>query len=340
MPSIFSTKRDWCYYRNLTIATILALLIGGYFGFSLFEANRRMHPARFPIGSISPADLGLDYTDITLSTRDGLTLQSWYVPSTNDAAVILVHAFNGNRTGTIYHAALLAEHGYGVLLYDTRAQGESEGDLYAWGWDAHWDVIAGLDYLQHRPEVDPERIGVLGLSAGAAIAIRAAAETGEISAVVAEGSGWPTLEDWLITAEPVDAIWVPEIWVMYKWVEVVTGIWNPMPVSQAVSRIAPTPLLLIAAGEDRAFARACFDAASEPKTFWNRDEPGHIDALFTHPDEYERRVIGFLDQALLQDNLPGAASQSGVSRAAHPIAGADLAIKGGWRVRLGLWSSF
>ena len=55
------------------------------------------------------------------STEDDLTLQGWYIPSTNRAAVVLVHAFNGNRTGTIYHAALLAKHGYGVLLYDTRA---------------------------------------------------------------------------------------------------------------------------------------------------------------------------------------------------------------------------
>jgi alpha/beta superfamily hydrolase len=302
MLCVSSTRRAWRYYRNLIAVVILGLLIGFYFGFPLFEANRRMHPRRFPIGLVSPAGLGLNYTDVTLSTRDGLTLQGWYVPSTNGAAVILVHAFNGNRTGTIYHAALLASHGYGVLLYDTRAQGESEGDLYAWGWDAHWDVISALEYLQQRPEIDPERIGVLGLSAGAAIAIRAAAETDEIAAVVAEGCGWPTLEDWLIAAKPVDVIWVPGTWVMYEFVEVVSGVRNPMPIRQAVSRIAPTPIFLIAAGGDRVYNQGYFDAAGEPKTFWDRDEPGHIDALFTHPDEYERRVVGFLDQALLQDN--------------------------------------
>jgi pimeloyl-ACP methyl ester carboxylesterase len=294
-------KRGWRYFRSLAIATIVGLSIGAYFGFSLFEAYRRMHPGRVPIGSVSPADLALDYTDVTLTTRDGVRLQGWYVPSTNGAAVILVHAFNGNRTGTIYHAALLAEHGYGVLMYDTRSQGESEGGLYAWGWDAHWDVIAALDYLQHRPEVATDRIGVLGLSAGAAIAMRAAAETDGLAAVVAEGSGWPTIEDWFATAEPEDAVWVPGTWVMYKYVEAVTGIRNPIPIVQAVSNIAPAPLFLIAAGEDRAFAQACFDAAIEPKTYWNRDEPGHTDALFAHPDEYEQRVVGFFDRALLQD---------------------------------------
>jgi hypothetical protein len=295
-------KRGWRYYCNLLVFAVVTLLIVSYFAVYLYEANFRMHPARFSIGSVSPADLGLDYTDVTLSTSDGLTLQGWYVPSTNGAAVILIHPFYGNRTGTVYHAALLANHGYGVLLYDTRSQGESEGDLYAWGWDAHQDVIAALDYLQHRPDVDPDRVGVLGLSAGAGIALRAAAETHGIAAVVAEGAGWPTFEDWLIAPGSFGLVEVPGMWVMYKSVELVTSVWSPMPLRQAASRIAPTPLLLIAAGEDRVFNQGYFDAASEPKIFWDRNEPGHIDALFTHPEEYEQRVVGFLDQALLQDN--------------------------------------
>lgn len=163
-------------------------------------------------------------------------------------------------------------------------------------------MIAAVDYLQERPEVDPERIGVLGLSAGGGIALRAAAETDQVAAVVAEGPGWPTLQDWRIAAEPVDVIWVPGIWAMYKTVEVATKVRNPMPVRQAVSLIAPRPILLIAAGEDRVTSRGYFDAAREPKTLWDRDEPGHIDALFRHPEEYEQRVVGFFDQALLRGN--------------------------------------
>ncbi len=124
-------KRGWRYYRNVLVFGILTLSVALYFTIYLYEANFRMHPGRFSLGPVSPADLGLDYTNVTLSTSDGLTLHGWYVPSTNGAAVILVHAFNGNRTGTLYHAALLANHGYGVLLYDTRSQGESEGGIYA-----------------------------------------------------------------------------------------------------------------------------------------------------------------------------------------------------------------
>jgi dienelactone hydrolase len=306
MPRIFSAKRDQRYYRNLIRfagSVILVAALGLYFGLPLLQAHYKMHPPRFPIGSVSPADLGLDYMDVTLLTEDGLTLYGWYIPSTNGAAVILAHAFNGNRTGTIYHAALLAEHGYGVLLYDTRAQGESEGDIYTWGWEDHLDVIAALEYLQQRPEVDPERIGALGLSAGAGAVLQAAAATDEIAAVVAEGAKWPTFKDWCVTAEPDDYIWMPTIWLMYKYGEVAFAIPNPTPLSQACSQTSPTPIFLITAEGDLGINQACFDAAAEPKTMWPREETGHrIGALFDYPDEYEQRVIGFLDQALLQDD--------------------------------------
>ena len=306
MLRLFSAKRDRRYYKNLLVfsgSVILVASISLYFGLPLLEVYNAMHPHRFPVGSVSPADLDLDYIDVALPTQDNLTLHGWYIPSNNRAAVILVHASNGNRTGTIYHAALLAKHGYGVLLYDARTQGDSEGDLYVVGWEDHLDVFAALDYLQQRPEVDPERIGVLGLSVGAKTALYAATQTDEIAAVVAEGTRWRTFEDMLVAAEPDWYIWLPAEWVVFKYIEIASGVRNPTPLRQAVSQMSPTPLLLITAGGEMATSQAYFDAAREPKELWVRDEPGHqIDALFDQPEEYERRVVGFLDQFLLENN--------------------------------------
>ena len=306
MPRIPSTKRDRRYYRNLITfagSVVLIAALSLYFGLPLWQAHNAMHPPRFPIGSFSPTQLGLDYIDITLSTQDNLVLYGWYIPSANRAAVILVHAFNGNRTGTIHHAALLAKHGYGVLLYDTRAEGESEGDLNAAGWEDHLDVFAALDYLQHRPEVDPGCIGVLGLSAGAKTALYAATQTDDIAAVVAEGTRWRTFEDLLIAAEPSDYIWIPPTWLSFRYIEIASGVRDPIPLRQAVSNMSPTPLLLITAEGEMATSQAYFDAAGEPRTLWVRHESGHqIDALFDEPEEYEKRVVGFFNQALLQGN--------------------------------------
>ena len=65
--------------------------------------------------------------------------KGWYVPSRNGAAVI---SFPG-RSGTRLQARMLARHGYGVLLFDRRGEGESEGDWNVFGWQGERDAARG-----------------------------------------------------------------------------------------------------------------------------------------------------------------------------------------------------
>ncbi len=46
------------------------------------------------------------------------------------------------RSGTQKQARMLARHGYGVLLFDRRGEGRSDGDPNAWGWGGYRDVEA------------------------------------------------------------------------------------------------------------------------------------------------------------------------------------------------------
>ncbi len=77
--------------------------------------------------AVHDADLGARKRPVTLRTADGLRLRGWYVPSRNGAAVALLHGTGGNRTGVAAHARLLARRGYGVLLFDLRGHGASDG---------------------------------------------------------------------------------------------------------------------------------------------------------------------------------------------------------------------
>jgi len=134
---------------------------------------------------VPEAALGAAYKNVSFQTRDGLTLRGWYVPSRNRAAVIVAPG----RSGSQRPARLLARHGYGVLLFDRRGEGESDGDPNAFGWAADRDLVAAVSYLQRRPDVDPERIGGLGLSVGGETLLQAAAESPSLQAVVADGAG-------------------------------------------------------------------------------------------------------------------------------------------------------
>ena len=71
---------------------------------------------------IPRAELGAAYEQVAFTTSDGLRLRGWYVPSKNRAAVI---AFPG-RKGPQKQARTLVRHGYGVLLFDRRGEGEAK----------------------------------------------------------------------------------------------------------------------------------------------------------------------------------------------------------------------
>ena len=124
-------------------------------------------------------------------TSDGLMLRGWYVPSKNHAAVIAAPG----RAGSQKPARVLIRHGYGVLLFDRRGEGESDGDPNAFGWDADKDMNAAVAYLQQRPDVDRNRIGGIGLSVGGETLLQTAAESDGLKAVVADGAGSRSLRE-------------------------------------------------------------------------------------------------------------------------------------------------
>src|SRR5690606_22112581 len=85
-------------------------------------------------------------------------------------------------------AQVLAAEEYGVLLFDARGHGASEGRAMDFGWYGNEDVSGAVTYLAARPGVDFDRIAAVGMSMGGEEAIGAAGADPRIKAVVAEGA--------------------------------------------------------------------------------------------------------------------------------------------------------
>ena len=82
-------------------------------------------------------------------------------------------------------AEALAAVGVASLRYDKRGVGESDGDYLSMGFDDETsDAAVALDTLRVTDGVDPARVGVVGHSVGATIAIRLAAQGEGVAAAI------------------------------------------------------------------------------------------------------------------------------------------------------------
>jgi dienelactone hydrolase len=218
----------------------------------------------------TPAAVGLEYESVTLTTTDG-----------------------------VEHAA-----GYTLVLVDARGHGDSGGTAMDFGWYGDLDIAAGTSFLASRPEVDPDRIGVVGFSMGGEEAIGAAAADPRIRAVVAEGA---------TARQAADKAWLSEVYGWRGWVQeqaekvqdsITDYLAEASPPTVLRSAVATSPgvrFLLITAGDvdDEGHAASYIRAAAPDRvTVWNVDGAGHTGGYETRPDDWQQRVVEFLDESL------------------------------------------
>ena len=249
----------------------------------------------------TPADHGFAFENVTFETEAGRDLSAWFIPSQNGAVVITVHGAGTNRSTALPEAMVLARSGYGVLMVDLEGFGDSEGRANAFGWVGARDVHAAVAYLMSRPDVDPERIGGLGLSMGGEVLLQAAGESPLLKAVVSEGGTGRTAADF----RELDDGWFQPIVPFHKVVGLTMNLFSgesaPPALKQMVAQIAPRQVLMIAGniGEETELMGNYLEIGGPSFELWTIPEPKHVGAFDLHPEEYEQRVIGFFDEALL-----------------------------------------
>ena len=287
-----------------TVAAFLITFAVLVLGTAYKEAANWTHPLRV-VPDTTPSAYGMPYEEVRLSTEDGVHLAAWYVPSPSGPTVVLLHGLHGNRAGDLPLAANLYDRGYGFIIPDLRAHGESDGTVTTLGVKETRDVRAAVDYLKAREDVDRERIGILGTSLGAAVTIMSASEIPELRAAVAT-SGFASIE-WVVQHqfEMLESVpqWLAPVVVAMGSLQTGVNVREMAPV-QRIGAISPRPVLIIHGELDDTFAvdnaLLLNEAAGEPKELWlipgaRHSSPG---AYAINPEAYVDRVAEFFDQYL------------------------------------------
>ena len=285
-------------YRLLMLPPVVLGLM--YVVMPLAAAIYISHAPRYVI---EPQDLGAAYEDVSFETSDGLTIRGWYVPSRNGAAVAVMHGSGGARIRPLEHARMLVRHGYGVLLFDSRGHGESDGDGMAVGWGAYPDAAAAADFLAARPGVEEGRVGLLGLSMGAEIAIESAAQDDGFDAIVADGPSGRTFDDWR-DSSPTWRSKILESGPSYVAGIAISALAGERPAARLTS-LSPKvtePVLYIASGvhaAEKNLVTKIAERSGGEHDLWVVDGVGHTQGLKKQPAQYESRVMAWFDDHLL-----------------------------------------
>ncbi|MBN2115275.1 MAG: alpha/beta fold hydrolase [Anaerolineales bacterium] len=283
-------KSIFVFAAKVTITlTILTIVM------SLLEVDHILHPPRTVPQGKTLRKYKIDYRPVDLTTADGVRLSAWYTPPGNGAVILLAHGYGNKRPEWVY--ALLARKKYGVLAWDARAHGESDGDISTIGYLEVLDVKAALDYVLAQPGV--EHVGAWGGSMGGATIIRAAARLPQIEALFIDSS-FTSLEDEFNYLVPYPVINPLAKFIVTSRTGLRLEHVNPL---NDISKISPRPVYIVQGMGDSVAppdsGEKLFHAAGEPRYLWKQENVPHLSGYLDNPRRYQRRLVDFFDEWLL-----------------------------------------
>ncbi len=247
---------------------------------------------------VSPTEFGMDdFEAVTFRSETlGGDVRGYFVRGTNGVTIIIPPALGSGAGAWMQEYVVLNQHGYNLFSYDAR---NCLGHVNSLGYREATEVRDVLDYLATRPDVERERIGIFGFSAGGAASVMAAARYAEIKAVIAMG-GYHDFAANLVELSGDE--WFAPLYTLGARIgyRLATGldvtVLKPVAV---IDDITPRPLLLIYGTHEPALPGAYLQLAAAGD---NADllviEGGTHGAYYVHaPAAFTERVIGFLDAA-------------------------------------------
>ncbi|MFN2568687.1 MAG: alpha/beta hydrolase [Candidatus Dormibacteria bacterium] len=296
--------------RALALAGALSLAVGIWTAVCTFVywrafGFRRRRPVTRP--QLTPADLGIAHETLDVRTPDGLNLVAWYLPGDTPAAVVVSGGYRGRASDVLGISAALNRAGFHVVAYGWRGTPGSDSAAHTLGAHERHDLLAVIDAVAARLGDIP--VGLLGYSLGGSVSISVGADDSRVRAVCADSafadpSGLMGDRVRQILRVPAVIVVAPVLAVLSWRTGARLADFRPI---DAVSRVAPRPLLLIHGDADGPVpvdhSERLFAAASEPKELWRLPGVTHAGAYGTNPDVYVRRVRGFFEEALLRPEL-------------------------------------
>lgn len=259
------------------------------------------HPPKY-ITKLKPDNLGWEFKEVSLTTKDNVKLSAWFVPAEkpSDKVIIQLHGYPADKADILYWSSFLHKD-FNLFFLDFRYFGDSEGKLTTIGDKEQQDLKAAIDYLEKQGFT---KIGVMGFSLGGAVAILTASKDQRIKAIVSD-SAYANLD--LMGYEFYKNLFIlkyPLTFLTKLWAQIFLGINADQIAPQKAALRIKIPSLIIHSKADQIISfenalRIQKELKDNPKAEFLFLEEGIHGAL---PDKlldmYQRKVLDFLQSNL------------------------------------------
>ena len=290
-------------------------ILGIMLAIALYVVDTITRPKKrnaFDLYAVSPYELDLPAELVVFPPLYGKhKVSGWYIPHPRATTTILVcPGFRSRKADVLGISAHLWRAGHHVLVFEYYGHGTEVGTPVTLGFREINDFLGALAYAKER---DPQtRLGVLGYSMGAAIAIMCAVRNDDIEVVVADSAfatHWSAVDYNFRRAFPVPGLLsAPFLWLADHLLWWRAGYrFHQVEPLRDVGRISPRPILLIHGEKDSMIdphdARLLYAAAGEPKELWMVPDADHCGAYFIDRSAYSTKIAAFFDSHLRKPRL-------------------------------------
>jgi fermentation-respiration switch protein FrsA (DUF1100 family) len=290
----------------LALAYLLASLASG-----VFLAEVALHPGRRFLNADHEkaarqlaARAKANLEDVSIVASAGAVLRAWSIQPQlrNGDSVILLHGVSDNRMGTIGYAELLLTHGYGVLMPDSRAHGQSGGAIATYGLIERDDIQQWIGWLKDHQR--PRCVYGFGESMGAAQILQALASQPGFCAVAVES---PFANFREVSYDRVGQFFHSHLLfgrIIMRPVVAIALLYVEWKYGFNLDRVSPedavakstTPVLLIHGELDRTIPvwhSRRIQTRSPRVVLWEVPNADHCGAVGADPEQFSRRLLAW-----------------------------------------------
>jgi len=242
-------------------------------------------------------DKNINVEEVSIPTENNKRLYGWWIKAKTKApTIILMHGWDRNISRLIPYIKNLHGKEFNLLAFDTRHHGNSDSDSFSSMVKFAQDIIASINFIEKKPNVEKDKFFLIGLSIGGAASIYAAAADYRIKKIVTIGA--PSNPAQVMTMHMrKKRIPQPIIWTAFKIMEFRIG--KRFTQLASANNISKTnaQVLLIHGTNDKVVpfsqAKIIIEASNKNQTkLWAIDGKGHSNCHY-EPNFWDK-IIEFL----------------------------------------------